>query len=344
MTICCATFVVGHPLMAHERTMKISEKTLRQISADLGLDVPFVKGQSIEIKNCWHFSTDGDSVEAMFYDEDDFRDGMNRVYIVSRKFNVVILAFSLMDTHIHFVLYGSFEDCNRFVHEYARLTSMSISQRHGKKNALAEIKIGHQDVKDDNYLKTVICYDIRNAPVGGLRYNSYDYPWSSGPLYFRTAGTWASPIWTEKGSLTELGEFNKMDRQKLLRSKDEINVYQERVRMIDGIVFPGDYVAYELVEKIFKTHKSFNYFMCKTKESDIDAMGGKISWLSLPLPELRQNRDRLCLEMFGQEKTNKLDTRQRLRLASALKSRYNCSSKQIAKSCGLNYSEVSEML
>ena len=44
--------------------------------------------------------------------------------------------------------------------------------------------------------------------------------------------------------------------------------------MIDGLVFPGEYVAYEVVERLFKTCKSFNYFFCKTKEEDVDARGG----------------------------------------------------------------------
>ena len=94
--------------------MKLNDALLAQIVTDLGLDRPFVKGQKIYIKNCWHFSTDGNAVDHIFYDDDDFIAGMNRVYIVVKGYNVVILAFSLMDTHVHFVLYGTFEECNRF--------------------------------------------------------------------------------------------------------------------------------------------------------------------------------------------------------------------------------------
>ena len=104
----------------------------KQIESDLGLNRPFVKGQDIPVKNCWHFSTDGNAVDEIFYCETDFVDGMNRIWIVSRKYNVIILAFSLMDTHVHFVLYGTLEECRRFMHEYRKLVCNEIDGQTAK--------------------------------------------------------------------------------------------------------------------------------------------------------------------------------------------------------------------
>ena len=156
--------------------MKINDRLLRQIVSDLGLDIPFVKGRNISIKNCWHFSTDGNAVDAIFLDEEDFINGMNRIYVLARKHNIVILAFSLMDTHVHFILWGSFDDCNRFMHDYVKATSRYITLTHGDRNKLADVPIHHQVVDTDFYLKTVICYVIKNAPVGGISFNGYGLP------------------------------------------------------------------------------------------------------------------------------------------------------------------------
>ena len=299
------------------------EKLPKEIVSDLGLDRPFIKGQRIIIKNCWHFSTDGKAVDVMFEDDDDFIAGMNRIYIIVRGFNVVILAFSLMDTHVHFVLYGEFEECNKFMHEYVRRTSQHISITHAERHKLDNVPIDYQPVTDDSYLKTVICYTIKNAPVGGLPFTAWDYPWSSGPLYFRREG---------------LGLHHG---RKLLRTRD---VPQEDVPMIGQIVFPGVYVAYKIVERIFKTCKSFNYFICKTKEDDVDARGGTISHLTMPIQEMRQHKNELCREMFGVETVRTLDMRQRLMLARALRSRFNSSLKQIARLTGLVYGEVKDII
>ena len=318
------------------------EKLPKEIVSDLGLDRPFIKGQKIIIKNCWHFSTDGKAVDVMFEDDDDFIAGMNRIYITVSGFNVVILAFSLMDTHVHFVLHGAFEECNRFMHEYIRRTSQYISKVHGERHKLGMVPIDYQPVTDDAYLKTVICYTIKNAPVGGLPFTAWDYPWSSGPLYFRRPDIWGSPAWIEcKGSLGNQGRLGLHKGRKLLRTRD---IPDKDVPIIGQIVFPGVYVAYELVERLFKTCKSFIYFFCRTKEDDVDAKGGTISHLTMPIQEMRQHKNELCREMFGVETVRILDMRQRLTLARSLRSRFNSSVKQIVRLTGLRYEEVKDLI
>lgn len=321
--------------------MKINDRLLRQIVSDLGLDTPFVKGRDIPVKNCWHFSTDGNAVDAIFIDEEDFINGMNRIYVLAKKHKIIILAFSLMDTHVHFILWGSFEDCNRFMHDYVRATSRHIAITHGERNKLADVPIHHQVVDTDFYLKTVICYVIKNAPAGGIPFNGIDYPWSSGPLYFRRPGYWSTPAWlteSEGSKETEMGNYKK---RQLLRTQD---IIEGNIQVIDRLVFPGEYVAYELVERLYKTCRGFNYFMCITKEEDVDSRGGTISRLSIPMQEMRQNKNEVCRELFGVSRTKGLNTGQRLKLAKVLISRYNCSVKQVARLSGLIYNEVKHLL
>lgn len=329
------------PLAALDLKMKIEKELLRQIVADLGLDFPFSKGQKIAIRNCWHFSTDGNAVDEMFLDDDDFIAGMNRIYVTVRGYQVVILAFCLMDTHIHFVLYGTYEECNRFVHDYVRRTSRHIALHHGMNNKLANVPIRHQVVDDDYYLKVVICYTIKNAPVGGIHYLAWDYPWCSGPLYFRRPDMWSSPVWLAGGnndfSLSDLGIRSQ---RSVLRTRA---VPGHSVPMIGQLVFPGEYVAYELVEKIFKTCKSFTYFFSVTKEDDVEARGGNISLLSIPMQEMRQHKTEVCKELFGVKNVMTLSVQQRIKLARTLRTRYNSSLKQIIRLCGLVYDEVKDI-
>ena len=320
--------------------MKIEKELLRQIVADLGLDVPFSKGQKIAIKNCWHFSTDGNAVDEMFLDDDDFIAGMNRIYVTVRGYQVIILAFCLMDTHIHFVLYGSFEECNQFMHDYVRRTSRHIALHHGANNKLSKVPIHHQIVDDDYYLKVVICYTIKNAPVGGIAYLAWDYPWCSGPLYFRRPGLWSSPAWL--GCDMQEASFSEQSvrsQRHILRTR---TLPRKSVPMTGQLVFPGEYVAYELVEKIYKTCKSFTYFFCITKEDDVEARGGKLSLLSIPMQEMRQHKTEVCKELFGVKTVMSLSVPQRIKLARTLRTRYNSSLKQIVRLCGLVYEQVKD--
>jgi len=324
--------------------MKINDDLLRQMESDLSINAPFVKGKDNPVKNCWHFCTDGNAVDRLFDDREDFKDGMNRVYSVGKKYDVAILAFCLMDTHVHFVIYGEFDECNKFIHDYIKLTSIRISNKYKEKNKLHRIPISHQYIDNEFYLKTAICYVIKNPPVGGIPGNAYDYPWGSGPLYFRNSGEWSSPAWTN-GSQSENLTFNNLNvREKRLLLRSKKTGETGNVKIIDGIIFPGEYVAYQIVERIFKTHKSFNFFMGITKEEDIEKRGGSLSLLSIPIQEMRQHRNEICLELFHIKTIRTLDTQERLKLARTLRKRFNSSPKQICRLCGLVYEEVKEII
>ena len=84
--------------------------------------------------------------------------------------------------------------------------------------------------------------------------------------------------------------------------------------------------------------------MCVSKESDVDERGGSISRLSLPMQEMRQHKNETCNELFGTHSIRTLTTAQRLHLAKVLKARYNSSTKQLARLCGLVYDEVRNLL
>lgn len=321
--------------------MNLDLDLLKQAERDLGLNIPYQKGTNIQVKDCWHFTTDGNSIDVIFEDDQDFRDGMNRIFIVSRDFRILILAFCLMDTHVHFILYGSYDECNAFIHKYIKQTSRYINTRHGHIRKLLNLPIHHQVIDNDFYLKVAICYVLKNPPVGGLSYSAYDYPWSSGSLYFRARGHWNSSLWIEDLLTENLTDMNVLQRRLLLKTRD---VDFQDVKIIRGVIRPDEYVCYKFVEKIFRTHKSFNYFMCKTKEDDVESKGGAISRLSIPIHEMRQYRDEICQELFQVTTVRMLDVKQRLRLAKVIKSRYNSSLKQIARLCGLLYTEVKDMM
>ena len=324
--------------------MKINDDLLSQMESDLSLNIPYIKGKDNPIRNCWHFCTDGNAVDRLFDDRDDFINGMNRIFVVSTKYQIAIMAFCLMDTHVHFILYGKFDQCNKFMHEYIRLTSINIFNRHNESHKLLRIPITHQYIDNEFYLKTAICYVLKNPPVGGICCNAYDYPWSSGALYFRNTGEWCSPEWTRKDEscLHSFSELSLRQKRKFLKSKN--TNYLKEIKIIDRIIFPGEYVTYEIVEKIFKTHKSFNFFLCRSKEEDIESRGGELSRLSIPIQEMRQHRNEICRELFQANTIRTLDTQQRLKLALTLRKRFNSSPKQICRLCGLILDEVKSYL
>lgn len=321
----------------------MDDEQRRRMYEDLGVGMPFIKGEAVPVRNCWHFSTDGTGIDVMFYDEKDFVGGMNRIYVVLKNYRVIVLAFCLMDNHVHFVLHGGYEECNKFVHEYVRRTSMSISIRHGDEKKLADLPIHHQAVTDDQYLKTVICYVVKNPYAAGLPILAMDYPWSSGALYFRIAEMWTSPSWIVIGlqSLLSHEYTSGRKRQKYLASHEEMG---DGCVLVNGLIFPGEYVEYEVVQRIFRTHKGYSYYLFKTKDEDIESKGEAISRLSIPDSELRQRKREICMRMYGTCSVKNLNTFQRMSLAKALRNNYTCSVKQVARVTGLVAKEIEHLL
>ncbi|MCQ2144357.1 MAG: hypothetical protein MJY72_01300 [Bacteroidales bacterium] len=318
--------------------METDKGLVRQIESDLGLNSPFIKGQKITIRRCWHFSTDGNAVDVIFRDDRDFIDAMNSIYIVQRKHGVTILAFALMDTHVHFILHGELGECNSFMHELIARISRQISLRHGETGKMDGVPINYQTIDNDRYLKTAICYVVKNPPVAGLPFMAWNYPWSSGPLYFRGGRHWTGMSLPSDMNISEL---SARKRHAVLKSRAGID---GDPALFDGMVLPHEFVAVDLVEKIFRTAKSYNYFLCSSKEEDVESKGGNISRLSIPMQEMRQHKEELCQAMFGVRTVKTLNTQQRLKLARALRRKYNSSLKQVARLCGLVCDEVKEML
>ena len=222
--------------------MKIDDGLRRELEEDLGINAQFNKGQIIPVRNCWHFSTDGNLVDFLFQDDEDFIAGMNRIYVLERKYRIVILCFVLMDTHVHFIIWGKFRDCERFIHEYLKLTSMWIARKYGERHKLEKLFPDYQVIDNDRYLKTAICYVLKNAPVGGIAFNALEYPWSSASLYFKRKGYWTSVDY--ESALTSSKNLTVREIRRLLKTKE---IPDEPFNLIGPLVFPGEYIAVETV-------------------------------------------------------------------------------------------------
>ena len=79
----------------------------------------------------FHICTDGRKLPWMFQDDDDFIAGINRIGLCYLKTGVIIIAYVLMDNHVHFVLYGTMLQCKSFINTYKRLTGIWILNKQG---------------------------------------------------------------------------------------------------------------------------------------------------------------------------------------------------------------------
>lgn len=288
-------------------------------------------------KGFYHLFSDGFRTDVLFQDNISFVAGMNIIALSYLCSKVKILAFVLMDNHVHFILYGRAEDCihfkDKFIHKFAMWYC-----NHNKGRCINALEFDIKELTDERYLLNSIAYVLRNGIAAGFAYCPDDYRWSSAGLYFRSPEMLDS-ITSKYVSVSEL---SVRERRRLMHSHTDIPLNWKIVP--EGFIWPGSYVDYELVEKLYRTPKCFTFFMGQSKEEDINKSLGMDCNVTIPDMELRAKAIELSMAMFKTTYLRKLTVPERLTLAKELRRVYKCSAKQIARIVHLDQMYVKEFV
>ena len=270
----------------------------------------------------FHIYSDGNFASVIFHNPADFKAAMNRLAILAHKHHIVILAFVLMDNHFHIIARAASKDeCDLFVHEFKRLTGLYLSRRYGTEGALRRMPVKVSPIQTGDELKTKICYVLKN-PTKARMAMFYNYPWGTGNLYFSNAKT---------------DDPDNGMKVKDLGLNESRSVFQSRKKppedwtLADGLILPANYVPVSEVESLFKTPRSFMYFLSLNKDDEIDQEDSDGSNMRLTDTELREERNILSRQLFGISKLSDLSVQKRLTIARRLRAKFLCSKKQIAR-------------
>lgn len=172
------------------------------------------------MKNFYHLCAEGLSYSEFIICENDFRAAFNIVGVCAANVDAKVVAFSIEDSHPHFLLYGSLEQCVEFktIFELTYIKYLAISRK-SSSGILEDWQIIKVD--DEAYLKNVGTYIVNQPTKDGKRVLPFDYRWSSGPLYFRSE--LVIPIWCVKEGKQlipkQLKSYGIKERNSILHSK-----------------------------------------------------------------------------------------------------------------------------
>ena len=119
-----------------------------------------------ESREYYHICTEGLEKKLLFRDRRDYIYGMNSIPVCALKFNVSVLAFCLMDNHVHFITEGRYEECSAFINEYKRRCSQRLRSKYSEVQALHDLKVSIHHIDSEEYLLSSVAYvrGIRSAP------------------------------------------------------------------------------------------------------------------------------------------------------------------------------------
>lgn len=273
----------------------------------------------------YHVCTDGNALQWMFQDKEDFIAGINRIAICVAELKILVLAYVLMDNHVHFVLWGTLVQCKDFITKYKLLTGRWVSKKYGKMSPVKHLPTQFILISGEEQLLDTIAYIDRNAIVAGYRYLPCEYPWGSARFMFRdkvspTCGT------------TKLSDLSETEKQDILKTWAELPGDWEIDQ--NGMILPECFLDISKLEGLFKSPARYLYYLSKKLEGKVEIQHGIQAFICDK--ELRVIVKDLCLDLFGRQDSDNLDFNSKLLLARRLRYNYASTPKQISRMLNMN--------
>ena len=326
----------------------------------------------------YHAFTRGLEKDLLFYGDTEFLYGMNIIPRYLKLSGTRLLAFCLMDNHVHFVLEGCRAACNQFIINYKR-TVFSFLKKCRERDIPETTVPGIVGIESTDSLLTVIAYVLRNPVAAGINYLPQDYKWSSAPTYFRkrcnmygeaandACGTARGIMGSATGSVirsaasscihsTAGGNCMHRTSDSCMPRKIEELPRRERKRYFmdspeysghwtvdgNGMIYPENYTEVAKVEGLFRSVKRYLYYLSSAREAEVNlTMGHEIR---LSDTELRREASAICLERFSTASVGLLTIAQRLQVCKLLRGRFGASYKQLGRVMHLDSDTIKEML
>ena len=270
----------------------------------------------------YHICTEGNALPWLFKDNEDFIAGVNRIGICKHSTGVEIIAFTLMDNHLHKLIYGTLSMCKEYISKYKNLTGKWISRKYGNHQCLKNLPTTIIPIRSEEYLMETIAYIDRNSIVAGYCHLPSEYPWGSARYMFRENPD-RHTEWKNIGELSVETIRNILKTRVRLPSDWRINN--------NGMIDPECFCNLNRTNLIFKSPLRYIYFLSRKLEGKIDLDAAQGSRTFIPDKELRPIVGKIAAEMFRTKDIKSLNVNDRLILAKKLRREYVSTAKQISR-------------
>lgn len=126
----------------------------------------------------YHVITRGAGRQQIFEDDKDRQRYLDDLARFSLQFGVRIIAWCLMDNHIHMLLEGELESISSLMQTLTSEYAQYFNERHERIGPLFQGRFKSEPVETDDYLVTVIRYVHNNPAKAGIA-SADAYRWSS---------------------------------------------------------------------------------------------------------------------------------------------------------------------
>ncbi len=289
----------------------------------------------------FHLCSDGDLTPHFLTCENDFRVAFNLIGVCVADCEVSILSFSLEDTHLHILMYGTRESCIRFKTMYEESWANHLCRVRGSKQG-ADVELDVIAIDSEDYLMSVGTYTIVQPTKDGKQIMPYDYRWGTGSMYFRAPGyqsIWRTDTVGSPVVPVRAGDLRIRELRAALGSRRSI---PDEWLLCGGVLLPDNYVDVAHFERIYRTANCFRVFLASGRNRDQAVQERIASYRGVALEdaEARLHCKELMKGMFGFTAVRRLNAQGRIMLARHLRKQLRISTRQVASLVRLPYAEV----
>ena len=289
------------------------------------------------IPHYYHCATKGFDHSVLFSDTQEFIAGMNRIGIcqahLQETAKIIVIAFCLMDNHIHFIFYGTREDCIKWISLYHRLT-MIWQKKHRDSDSIDELwEYDAWQIMDQEDLKEKIAYVFRNPTVARMGVVPGGYRWSSASLVF-------SDNTAAIANGRRVGKMSTYESRNLFATRTILP--EDWIVQTDGMIWPGCYTDFKRVERLFGHPRAFLYSLNQSVEVDVNRQMYQ-GTVALPDTDVIRMAREHAETLFRTDQFDRLDINAKIQLCKEIKKKTGASVKQMARIVRLPSAELKKI-
>ncbi len=282
------------------------------------------------VSDCYHCYTDGNCADVMFPETDSKIYGMNVIPALAQKAGVAVLAFVLMDNHVHFCLYGAEENCRRFMKMYVFAVANYLTKRFSHEYRGRGFRFSVLAITTRGQLMKTIAYIFRNPLAAGFDKMPSEYRWSNASDCF----VGSRSVLKGNGSCRRtIRDLTMVERRNILKVRHEYpsDWTFDEYGVIDTRLYSGGRI---IEKKIYGSVRRFLYFLALKCEDEVnDSMLRNVGTF-LSDADVRGRAKTLSQEKFGRQDIRRLPLEQKVQLVRTLRKTMSCPNTQMARVIG----------
>lgn len=291
----------------------------------------------------FHLCANGADSRNFIIREEDYLAAFNLVGVCAANTDVVVVSFSIEDSHPHVLLWGTLKHCSEFKALYeTQYVHYAAATRPGGADIVLHCEL--YSIGDDvDYLQNVAVYTIIQATKDGKAVMPYDYRWGTGSMVFRKS--YFIPVWQfdDRGAVCQpvtFGSLGTRSRRALLHTRS-LSI-PDHWLVCNGVILPSNYVDVTRFESIYRTHNRFRVYLSSPRKREEMMLARMVEERGVSLEDLEARKacGDICKQLFGTRDPRRLDTRRRIQLAQRLRSQLRLTFRQLATLVRLPETEV----